>query len=196
MTISKKSRMRGQFQEPNGLFYFPNFIEEAEEKKLLEFLEKQEYEQVVIHGQAAKRTVKHFGYHYDYQNVTLEKDSPFPKELKWLSDRCATKAEIPLKEIVQCLINQYPPKSTIGWHVDKFLFGSKILGISLLSSCKMRFQRKVEDKRFVYEIDLEPRSFYILSGEARFSWQHSIPAIPSKRYSITFRSLKKPTTYK
>lgn len=182
--------MRGEFQEPAGLRYFPNFIDVEEEKNLLQFVEKQEFEAVILHGQAAKRTVKHYGYHYDYQKVTLEEGDPFPKELQRLAKKCAILADIPEEKIVQCLISNYPPKSTIGWHVDKFIFGSKIFGISLLSACLMRFQRSTPNQRFVYEIELEPRSLYILSGEARYKWQHSIPPTPSIRYSITFRTLK------
>ncbi len=39
-------------------------------------------------------------------------------------------------------------------------------------------------------ITLEPRSAYVLDGEARWRWQHHIPAIAAPRYSITFRTLR------
>jgi hypothetical protein len=32
---------------------------------------------------------------------------------------------------------------------------------------------------------------YVLSGKARWSWQHSIPATKDLRYSVTFRTLKR-----
>ena len=32
---------------------------------------------------------------------------------------------------------------------------------------------------------------YLLSGKARWSWQHSIPATKQLRYSVTFRTLKR-----
>jgi DNA oxidative demethylase len=54
----------------------------------------------------------------------------------------------------------------------------------------MRFQRTVDEKRFVFEQELEPCSMYILSGSARFHWEHSIPKVKGTRYSITFRTLK------
>ena len=116
---------------------------------------------------------------------------PIPKELEWLVDRCAQEAEIASKEIIHCLISKYPPDSTIGWHTDKMLFGSKVMGLSLQSNCQMRFQRNIKEQRFVYEITLDPRSLYILSGEVRYKWQHSIPPTHDLRYSITFRTLKK-----
>ncbi len=32
---------------------------------------------------------------------------------------------------------------------------------------------------------------YVLTGSARFAWQHSIPPVSSLRYSITFRTLRR-----
>ena len=39
-------------------------------------------------------------------------------------------------------------------------------------------------------IVLEPRSVYVLAGDARSVWQHSIPAADALRHSITFRSVR------
>ncbi len=183
--------MRGTILVPEGLNYYDDFISESEEKELLNFFDNLEFENVVIHGQAAKRTVKHFGYHYDYQKVSVEPGEAFPPELEWLAKKCADIAGINEKEIVQSLISRYPINSTIGWHTDKFLFGSEVFGISLLSACLIRFQRKVGDIRYVFEKELLPRSLYILSSESRYKWQHSIPPTKGLRYSITFRTLEK-----
>ena len=35
----------------------------------------------------------------------------------------------------------------------------------------------------------EPRSLYLLRGPSRTEWEHSIPAVDTLRYSITFRTL-------
>jgi hypothetical protein len=35
-----------------------------------------------------------------------------------------------------------------------------------------------------------PRSAYLLSGPARWEWEHSIPPVDALRYSITFRNLR------
>jgi hypothetical protein len=37
---------------------------------------------------------------------------------------------------------------------------------------------------------VERGSAYVLAGEARSRWQHSIPAMKAERWSITFRTLK------
>jgi len=39
-------------------------------------------------------------------------------------------------------------------------------------------------------IVLEPRSLYVMTGEARWKWKHSIPPVKSLRYAITFRTLR------
>jgi alkylated DNA repair protein (DNA oxidative demethylase) len=39
-------------------------------------------------------------------------------------------------------------------------------------------------------VTLDPRSGYVLSGPARYAWQHSIPPTKALRFSITFRTLK------
>ena|SRR5437667_7547398 len=39
-------------------------------------------------------------------------------------------------------------------------------------------------------VEPEPRSAYVLTGEARQQWQHSIPPLRAPRYSVTFRTLR------
>jgi alkylated DNA repair dioxygenase AlkB len=36
---------------------------------------------------------------------------------------------------------------------------------------------------------VQPRSAYLLRGDARWDWQHSIPPVDELRYSVTFRTL-------
>jgi len=40
-----------------------------------------------------------------------------------------------------------------------------------------------------FTLDAEPRSLYLLDGEARKNWEHSIPPVDEHRYSITFRTM-------
>jgi alkylated DNA repair dioxygenase AlkB len=41
----------------------------------------------------------------------------------------------------------------------------------------------------VLSLELAPRSAYVLRGDVRWRWQHSIPATRALRYSLTFRTL-------
>lgn len=87
------------------------------------------------------------------------------------------------------LVTEYPAGATIGWHRDAPMFGV-VVGVSLLTACRFRFQRGKGESRETRTITLEPRSAYVLGGEARWRWQHHIPAITAPRYSITFRTLR------
>jgi alkylated DNA repair protein (DNA oxidative demethylase) len=56
----------------------------------------------------------------------------------------------------------------------------------------MRFQRTAAGVRRVFALELEPRSAYVLAGQARSAWQHSITPTKALRYSLTFRTLRNP----
>ncbi len=153
-------------------------------------LEGLDYREVVMHGRAAKRTVRHFGLDYDYQSRDAVPGDPLPEELEFVRERAAGLAEREPEELVQILITRYPAGAGIGWHRDAPMFG-RIVGVSLGVPCRMRFQRRTkEGERLVEEIELAPRSAYLMSGQARWTWQHSIPATKDLRYSITFRTLR------
>lgn len=159
---------------------------------MLGWLDRVDYREVVMHGRAAKRTVRHYGLDYDYQSRDLVPADPFPAEVEWLRERCAELAERRPQELVQVLVSRYPAGAGIGWHRDAPMFG-RVVGVSLGAPARMRFQRRTkEGERLVEELDLEPRSGYLLSGSARWTWQHSIPATKALRHSITFRTLREP----
>ena len=42
-----------------------------------------------------------------------------------------------------------------------------------------------------HEIELLPRSAYVMKDLARSEFEHSIPAVTELRYSITFRTLRR-----
>jgi alkylated DNA repair dioxygenase AlkB len=64
-----------------------------------------------------------------------------------------------------------------------------VVGVSLLYPAKMRFRMSKNNRWIRTAHILEPRSVYILTGEAREVWKHSIPPLTSLRYSLTFRTL-------
>ena len=148
-----------------------------------------------MHGQTARRTVRHYGLDYGYESWQLVPTDPFPRSLEWIRERCAEFASVKPNELAQILVTRYPPGATIGWHRDAPMFGPTVVGVSFLSSCRMRFQRQHEGRRQVFEVDLQPRSGYILGGAVRSAWQHSIPPTKSLRYSITFRTLRNPARW-
>ncbi len=190
------ARARGIPERPEGLVYKPGFLSEDEEASVLAVVDEIDFHEVTMRGQTARRTVRHFGYDYGYDSWQLVPTDPLPESLLWLRDRCAALADLEPDRLVQTLVSRYPPAATIGWHRDAPMFGAKVVGVSLLSGCRMRFQRRVGDVRHVYEFELPARSAYVLAGAARSAWQHSIPPTKSLRYSITFRTLRNPDRWR
>jgi hypothetical protein len=48
-------------------------------------------------------------------------------------------------------------------------------------------QSEWKSERFTLEA--QPRSLYMMSGEARQVWKHSIAPVETVRYSVTFRTM-------
>jgi alkylated DNA repair dioxygenase AlkB len=174
-----------------GLVYVEEFVTPDEERGLLDSVEGLEFSAVVMRGQASRRGVRHFGLDYDYTDRALVPADPLPEPLEWLRDRVATLIECEAEDLAQILVSRYPSGAGIGWHRDAPMFGSKIAGVSLGTPSRMRFQRTLTGERETHAVELAPRSAYVLSGPARWSWQHSIPAQKELRYSLTFRTLRR-----
>jgi DNA oxidative demethylase len=189
------ARAQPVVERPEGLEYEPDFVTEEEERGLLTLMEEIDFREVTMRGQTARRTVRHYGYDYGYESWQLVPAEPLPPGLAWLRDRCAGLAGADPEELAQTLVSRYPPGAGIGWHRDAPMFGRAVVGVSLGSACRMRFQRRAGDTRRVFDLELAPRSAYVLGGPARSAWQHSIPATKSLRYSITFRTVRNPSRW-
>lgn len=180
--------MRGNYIQPKGLRYIAEFISENQEEELLHLFTSLEFEPVIIHHNPSKRTVKHYGYKYDELGELIKED--LPGKMVNLRDRCAQAAELQSNELNSCYIINYPPGSSMGWHSDARIYGPIVVGVSLNAPCIMQFQQTKRNMRNVYELELAPRSLYIMSGESRYFWQHRIAPPSEQRYSITFRVVK------
>jgi DNA oxidative demethylase len=176
---------------PEGLTYVLDFVTPDEERQLLEVIEALDFRAVTMRGQSARRTVRMFGLDYDYEGGELVPADPLPESLEWLRSRAAALIEREPADLVQVLVSRYPEGAGIGWHRDAPMFGSRIVGVSVAGTSRMRFQRTIKGEREVAAVELQPRSAYVLSGKARWSWQHSIPATKELRYSVTLRTLKR-----
>jgi alkylated DNA repair protein (DNA oxidative demethylase) len=174
---------------PSGLIYREGFITVDQHDDLLGQLGSLEFHPVTMRGRASRRTVRHFGLRYDYGRRGLVTTDPLPGGIAWLRDRCAALLEIEPADLAQILISRYPPGAGIGWHRDAPMFGDRIAGVSVLGASRMRFQREIDGERRTAALELAPRSAYVLGGDARWSWQHSIAPTKELRYSLTFRTV-------
>lgn len=176
---------------PPGFRYEPDFVSEAEERELVQRLERLPFHEVRMRGVAAKRTVVHFGWDYGYESWTIQPTTPVPAFLAPVRTRAAALAGVSRAELEQALVARYPPGAGIGWHRDAPMFGPVVVAISLLAPCVLRFRRGPDARRGVLKFSIAPRSAYVLSGAARSAWQHSIPPVAALRYSVSFRTVRR-----
>ena|SRR5579884_773195 len=171
---------------PEGFVYQPEFLSTDEEAALLQEFERLNFEAFNFHGYKARRRIVSYGFDYDFGTRQTSPTQPIPGFLNPIRDRAAVLAGVAREEIVEAMVTEYAPGAPIGWHRDVWQFET-IIGISLASACRMRLKPYRADGKLVSMI-LEPRSAYILSGDARWKYQHSIPPVEALRYSITFRT--------
>jgi alkylated DNA repair dioxygenase AlkB len=173
---------------PEGFRYEEDIISEADEAALAKSLATLNLKPFEFHGHLGNRRVTSFGLRYDYARRAVEAADAFPSFLADLRNKAAKFAGRKVGEFQQAGVNEYPAGAGIGWHKDKPQFGV-IVGVSLLAPATMRF-RLAEGTGWVRASQrLEPRSIYILEGEARTAWEHSVPPVDALRYSLTFRTV-------
>lgn len=174
---------------PAGFKYEEDLITPDEERTLAEEVRKLPLKPFNFHGHIGHRRVASFGLRYDYSRRKVELAEEPPSFIKAVLPKIATFAGMQSEDFRQIGINEYSPGAGIGWHRDKPQF-EDIVGISLLASVKMRFRKRQGEgwKRISHL--LTPRSAYLLRGEARQVWEHSIAPMASLRYSLTFRTLR------
>lgn len=177
---------------PPGFTYKPNFISPDEEQQLLSEVRKIDLHHMQFQGYTAHRKVASFGYDYSFNTRQLTKGKDIPAVFDWLIQKISAEFNVDSRSIAELLVTEYAPGTVINWHRDAPPFDI-IIGISLLSDCtfKLRPQEKTKQTRAAtISFPVAKRSLYIMEGEARSDWQHSIAPVKSTRYSITVRTLK------
>jgi alkylated DNA repair dioxygenase AlkB len=172
---------------PEGLQYVADFISPAVERELIDHVSALPLQPFQFGAFEGKRRVASFGFRYDYSLQRLQPAEPIPAWLGPLIEQVEAFGGSSTR-VGQVLCTEYDVGVGIGWHRDKPNF-DRIFGLSLGTPCKLRFRRSVGEKWQRYTLEAGPRSLYMLSGESRRIWEHSIPAVEARRYSITFRTM-------
>lgn len=179
---------------PEGLRYEPEFLGEDDEAALVEIVRTLPLEAMQYKAWRAKRRIVSYGGRYDFTTGELEPAGPIPEFLEPLRARIAAWAGIPAERFRHALIAEYAAGTQLGWHRDVPQF-EHVVGVSLVGPARMRLRRYPHVPRSgerALAIELAPRSMYVLRGPVRWEWQHAISPTPGLRYSITFRTLRKP----
>ncbi len=180
---------------PAGFIYQQNFISETEEHELSGEIQKLNLTPFQYYQFTGKRRTASFGWQYEFGASEITTAPDMPPFLLIVRARAGRLFNIDPNSLVQTSIIEYSTGSPIGWHRDIPHFGV-VLGISLGAACRMRFRKysRVRSKHLhrdeILSIELQPRSIYLMSGDAREIWQHSIPPVKELRYSIMMRTLR------
>jgi alkylated DNA repair dioxygenase AlkB len=171
-----------------GLRYEEAVIGEEDERALLDRLEALELAPFRFHGWQGNRKTQSFGWRYDFEDASFTPADPMPDWLQPLRRRAASFADLKPEEFVHALLARYDPGAGIGWHRDRDVF-DKVVGFSLRTPATLRFRQRTASGFRRANLEVAPRSAYLLSGEARHDWEHSIAPGDALRFSITFRAL-------
>jgi alkylated DNA repair dioxygenase AlkB len=173
---------------PDGFRYETEFLTASEETELASRIGRLEFQPFEFHGYFGNRRVVSFGFRYDYSRRAVLSAEEVPSWLEELRRKVAAFAERVPEDFQQVGVNEYGEGAGIGWHRDKPEFGD-IVGVSLGSEATLRLRRESGGKWLRASQILEPRSVYLLRGEVREIWEHSIPPAAALPYSVMFRTL-------
>ena len=178
------------FSEPliAGFEYRPEFVTAREEEELFGHLSEADLSPFKFQGWTGKRLTRTFGWRYDFDDRSFAPVEPIPDWLLPLRCKAAGFAEVSPEDFVHVLLVRYDPGAGIGWHRDRPVF-EKVVGLSLGTPAVLRFRRRRPGGFDRANVEVEPRSAYLLSGAARHEWEHSIAPGETLRFSITFRTL-------
>lgn len=187
MTSRQPDLFASSVQVP-GLVLAENFLNPDEELALSARIDASGLAPFEFQGWEGKRLTASFGRGYDFGRGQVTVAPRIPAWLEPLKVRAAAFAGLPAEDLGQALLIQYPPGAAIGWHRDRPQFGT-VVGISLGEPAVLRLRRRVGSGFERRAVPLPPRSAYVLTGEVRHDWEHSIVSQVGTRRSITFRSL-------
>jgi alkylated DNA repair dioxygenase AlkB len=171
-----------------GLRYEDALIDAAEERALTERLGGIDLAPFRFHGWLGNRKTQSFGWRYDFEDASFAPAEPLPDWLDPLRRKAAAFAGLAPDAFVHVLLARYDPGAGIGWHRDRDVF-EQVVGVSLATPATLRFRKRTPTGFSRARVELAPRSAYLLAGEARHEWEHSIVPGQQLRFSITFRTL-------
>ena len=171
-----------------GLRYREEVLSAVEERALLKRLSALKLAPFRFQGWLGNRKTQSFGWRYDFEDASFTPAEPIPDWLGDAREKAADIANVQPQDFVHVLLARYDPGAGIGWHRDRDVF-EKVVGFSLNTPATLRFRQRTPTGFKRANVEVAPRSAYLLSGEARHDWEHSISPGQDLRFSITFRTL-------
>lgn len=171
-----------------GLDYREEVISAGDERAVLERLSALDLAPFRFHGWLGNRRTQSFGWRYDFEDASFTRTEPIPNWLQPLREKAAKLAGVGPDDFAHVLLARYDPGAGIGWHRDRDVF-EQVVGISLNTPATLRFRKRTGSGFRRANLEVPPRSAYLLSGESRWEWEHRIVPGEELRFSITLRTL-------
>lgn len=180
---------------PEGFLFAEKFLAPADERALLAEIERLPMAHARYKAWTARREVASFGGDYDFAANVLLPGAPLPSFLDGLRTQAAGWAGLEPEAFEHALVARYTPGTPLGWHRDVPDF-ELVFGVSLAGPARMRLRPYTAEgepcrRADCLDVDLPPRSAYLLRGEARWAWQHAIAPTPGLRLSVTLRTRRR-----
>lgn len=153
-----------------GLIIVTDFLTESEEDTLLEKIDAEMNRE--------RTPILRYGWNYNPADKWVQ-DIP-----DWLLAPKITRPMLTAPPFDSVSVHEYHAGRGIPPHIDSLAFGDEIFVLSLLGDSFLLMQRGDQQHAF----SIPRRSLYLMSGEARKLWQHSIEPVKSRRYSIVYRT--------
>ncbi|KAH7424405.1 hypothetical protein KP509_11G007300 [Ceratopteris richardii] len=209
-----------------GLELHRNVFNNVEQKELIDYvyqlqelgrnqkLRRRTYSEPRKWMRGKGRVTLQFGCCYNY---AIDKDGNPPGIIREEEvDAIPQKFRMVIKRLVEwhvlpagcipdsCIVNIYDVGDCIPPHIDHHDFVRPFCTLSLLSECNIIFGTELKiagPGEFIgsYSIPLPTGSVLILNGNGADVAKHAVPAVPTKRISITFRKMdptKVPESFK
>ncbi|KAJ2719546.1 hypothetical protein GGI07_005155 [Coemansia sp. Benny D115] len=200
--------------ESHGLYYIPSFISAEEEQQIMQNIRMDEQNESASSTNPDKwyriqeRYIKHYGHSFDYKrkhvgSASMTASTELPRWLQPYIDRLCQLlpplfARGPPDQIT---IQRYPPGAGIAFHTDSHsAFTETLVSLSMGTPVHMEFRKLSTGGTAM--VDLEPGSLVVMTGEARYGWEHAIRIRRTdpveggvrprqERWSITMRTINR-----
>ena len=176
-----------------GLFLVEDCVDEKEETDILNAINARKWR-----ADIKARRVQHYGYTFDYKTRGVGTETNgFPSCV----DRILRPKLSKISSFDQMTVNEYVPGRGIACHVDTHsAFEGPIVSVSLAASTVITF-RHFTNKTLHKSFEIPRRSMLVMSGPARYWWEHGIAYRSSDlidgtlrkrdtRISLTFRKIR------
>lgn len=169
-----------------GLTYIKDFISKEEEMELVDIIDSYDFDTSIHRRQQFYGQVY---YHTTQNNASVQPNvecsdrGALPLwKMQPLINKIISQSESFQDETPnQCLVNEYKGNQGISSHIDdNTAFGKDIACVSLLNPIYLTMKKPkvclntchdiVEEEKLY----IEPRSLFLLQGEARYLWRHGI----------------------